>query len=77
MCSLLWPCSTIYCFNFPRSPMEETQILEPIPLGNLSLKLEKTCLNEINNEFFYELNEMDLRTIPTMSFTTFLESISI
>jgi hypothetical protein len=57
--------------------MEETQILEPIPLGNLSLKLEKTCLNEINNEFFYEFNELDLRTIPTMSFTTFLESISI
>jgi hypothetical protein len=59
------------------APMEETQILEPIPLGNLSLKLEKACLNEINNEFFNELNKMDLQTIPTMSFTTFLESISI
>ncbi len=57
--------------------MEETQILEPIPLGNLSLKLEKTCLNEINNEFFDELNKTDLRTIPTMSFTIILESISI
>ncbi len=57
--------------------MEETQILEPIPIGNLSLKLEKTCLNEINNEFFDELNKTDLRTIPTMSFTIILESISI
>jgi hypothetical protein len=55
-------------------PMEETQIIEPIPLGNLSL-LEKTRLNEINNNLFYELNKMDLQT--TMSFTTLLEPISI
>jgi hypothetical protein len=24
----------ICCFNFPWPPMEETQIIEPIPLGN-------------------------------------------
>jgi len=48
-------------FNFPWSPMEETQIIEPIPLGNLS-PLEKTCLNEINYKFFDELNKMELQT---------------
>jgi hypothetical protein len=58
------------------APMEETQILEPIPLQNLSL-LEKTCLNEIKNNFFDELNEMDLQTTPNMPFTTILKSISI
>jgi hypothetical protein len=30
----------ICCFNFPWSPMEETHIIEPILLGNLS-PLEK------------------------------------
>jgi hypothetical protein len=56
--------------------MEETQIIEPISLENLSLS-EKPHLNEINNNFFDELNKLDLQTTPTMSFTTFLESISI
>jgi hypothetical protein len=56
--------------------MEETQIIEPILLGNLS-HLEKTYLNEINNIFFDELNKVDLQTTLTMSFTTFLESISV
>ncbi len=56
--------------------MEEIQILEPIPLGNLS-PLKKTYINEINNKFFDELNQMDLHTTPTMPFITLLESISI
>ncbi len=55
--------------------MEKTQIIEPIPLENLSPS-ERTHLNEINNNFFDEFNKMDLQTTPTMSFTTFLESIS-
>jgi hypothetical protein len=55
--------------------MEEAQILEPISLGQLS-PLEKTHLNEINN-FFDELNKMDLQTTLIMPFTTFLESIFI
>jgi hypothetical protein len=38
--------------------------------------LEKTRLNEINYNFFDELNKMDLETTLTMSFTTLLESIS-
>jgi inhibitor of KinA sporulation pathway (predicted exonuclease) len=56
--------------------MEGTQIIKPILLGNLS-HLEKTRSNEINNIFFDELNKMDLQTTLTMSFTAFLESISI
>ncbi len=56
--------------------MEETKILEPTSLENL-LPLEKTHLNEINNNFFDELNKMNLQTTPTMPFITFLESISI
>jgi hypothetical protein len=56
--------------------MEEAQILEPIPLGKLS-PLGKTHLNEINNNFFDELNKMELQTTPFMPFTTFLESIFI
>jgi hypothetical protein len=56
--------------------MEETQIIEPTSLEKLS-PLEKTHLNEINNNSIDELNKMDLQTTPTMSFTTFLESISI
>jgi hypothetical protein len=67
---------TICCFNFPSPIMEETKILEPTSLEYL-FHLEKTCLNEINNKFFDELNKMDLQTTPTMPFTTFLESISI
>ncbi len=63
-------------FHFPWSRMEETKIIEPIPLGNLS-PLEKTRLNEINNKSFDELNKMDLQTTLTMSFTTLLKSISI
>jgi len=38
---------------------EGTKILELIPLGNLFL-LEKTHLNEINNNFFDDLNIMNL-----------------
>jgi hypothetical protein len=56
--------------------MKEAQILEPIPFGKLS-PLEKTHLNEINNNVFDELNQMDLQTTPIMPFTTFLESIFI
>jgi hypothetical protein len=56
--------------------MEETQIIEPVSLGNLS-HLEKTRLNEINNNFFDELNKLDLQTTLTISFTTLLKSISI
>jgi len=37
----------------------------------------KDCLNEINNIFFDDLKKIDLQTTLTMSFTTFLESISI
>jgi hypothetical protein len=51
--------------------MEEAQILELIPLGKLS-PLEKTQLNEINNNVFDELNKMDLQTTPIMPCTTFL-----
>ncbi len=63
-------------FNFPWTPMEEKKIIEPVPLGNLS-PLEKTRLNEINNNFFDELNKMDLQTTLTISFITLLDSISI
>jgi len=56
--------------------MEEIKILEPTSLEYL-FHLKKTHLHEINNNFFYELNKMDLQTIPTMPSTTFLESISI
>jgi hypothetical protein len=56
--------------------MEERKILEPIPLGNLFL-LEKTHLSEINNNFFDDLNILNLQTTLTMSFATFLESNSI
>jgi len=56
--------------------VEERKILEPIPLGNLFL-LEKTHLSEINNNFFDDLNILNLQTTLTMSFATFLESNSI
>jgi hypothetical protein len=46
--------------------MEETQILEPIPIGNplwrIPIKMKSTIM------FFDELNKMDLQTIPTMPF---------
>jgi hypothetical protein len=67
---------TICCFNFPSPTMEETKILEPSSLENL-FPLEKIHLSEIKNNFFYELNKMDLQTTPTMPFITFLESIFI
>jgi ABC-type oligopeptide transport system substrate-binding subunit len=56
--------------------MEERKFLEPIPLGNLS-PLKKNYLNEINDNFFDELNKMDLHKTPIMPSITFLESISI
>ncbi len=39
---------TICHFNFPWPLIEETKIIEPIPLGNLSPS-EKTHLNELIN----------------------------
>jgi hypothetical protein len=51
--------------------MEETKFLELIPLGNLFL-LEKTHLNEINNNFFDDNNIMNLQTTLIMPFATFL-----
>ncbi len=51
--------------------MEETKNLEPILLGKLFL-LEKTHLSEINNNFFDDLNILNLQTTLTMSFATFL-----
>jgi hypothetical protein len=55
--------------------MEETQILEPITLGNLS-HLGKTHLNEINN-FFWNLIKWTYKQHQLCHSLHFLESISI
>jgi hypothetical protein len=66
----------LFIVSIFHAPLWKKEILEPIPLGNLS-PLKKTYLNEINNKKIDELNKMDLHTTSIMSFITFLKSISI